>query len=434
MSGKEDSNSTREQLASVEELDHVMCVVPARTWLALLTVGLLLAAAVAWGFLGEALTRASGQGILIKRGVLFNLVAVSPGQILDMGVEEGQFVTRGTVVATLAQPVIEAELREAQSLLGMLNEEKSFLESFEQKNVRLSSTYIDKQRATLEESIRLGSQRIEELSDLVASYEKLITHGVATKLELEKQKADLRQAQIRLLHDRQELAGLEVSRHQMDSETEQQRLKLMERIGPVEERIASLQQRLKQFSVVNSLCSGVVVEIHKNIGDMVKEGDSVATIELSPREQANDDMEDIPVVVAYIPPFQGQELRPGMSAQVAPDTVREDEYGVILGQVQSVSRYPASPKGMMRVLNNSELVHELTQEGAPVMVVISLQESRNTLSGYRWSSGVGPPLRIKSGSQCVVRIIARNQPPVELIIPGLKKGLFGSDVPTHIRH
>lgn len=418
--------------ASLEELDQVMYVVSSRAWLALGTVGLLLAAAITWGFLGNVLTKVPGQGILIRSGVLFNIVGVSSGQILDVTVTEGQAIRRGTLVARLAQPEIEAELREAQSLLTKLNEEMAFLEAEQEQKVELVYTYIGKQRATLEESIRLGTELVKELGELVHYYEQLRSAGTVSRLDLEKWKSELRQAQIRLLQDQQELAGLDVTRHQTDTQMEQNLLDLTKTRVPVEERVLSLQERLRTFSEVRSLHSGVIVELHRNPGDRLQEGESVATIEMSPWEDvaAAEDADLFrakagkPLVVAFIPPFQGVELKPGMPVHVIPETLSEDEYGVMLGEVQGVSRYPASPKGMMRVLDNQELVETLTLNGAPVMVTVSLWEAPDTPSGYRWSSGRGPATTIESGTQCMIRVIARGQTPIELIIPYLK-GVFG---------
>jgi HlyD family secretion protein len=418
--------------ASLEELDQVMYVVSSRTWLALATVGLLLAAATAWGFLGNVLTKVTGQGILIRSGVLFNIVGVSSGQILDVTVTEGQTIRRGTVVARLAQPEIEAELREARTLLTKLDEERSFLEAKQEQNVELVYTYIGKQRTTLEESIRLGTELVKELGELVHFYEQLRSAGTVSRLDLEKWKSELRHAQIRLLQDQQELAGLDLTRHQTDTQMEQNLLELTKARVPVEERVLSLQERLRTFSEVRSLHSGVIVEMHRNPGDRLQEGESVATLEMSPWEDvaAAEDADLFrakagkPLVVAFIPPFQGMELRPGMPVHVIPETLSEDEYGVMLGEVQAVSRYPASPKGMMRVLDNQELVDTLTRSGAPVMVTVSLREAPDTPSGYRWSSGLGPPTPIESGTQCMIRVIARSQTPIELIIPYLK-GAFG---------
>jgi len=409
-----------------------MTVVRPRTWLALLAVGFLLAAAVGWGFWGVATTRVAGQGILIRSGALFPVVSVSDGQLLSLEVEKGQFVPAGAVVARVDQPVLRSELREARQLLGKLNQDRSRLQRHEEVQDSLMHAFIARQRVTLNESIRLGNQLIEELEELVEAYERLGEQGIASKLEMEKQKSELRKARIQILQDQHELSGLDVFEQRVTYEVDQRLSDLMREIIPVQEEVISLRERLELFSEVRSLHGGVIIETHKNPGEMLSAGDSLVYMERASHapdrisdEEPDPGIADEPLVVAYVPPFQGLDLRAGQQVHVIPETVREEEYGVILGEVLSISPYPVTPKGMMRVLDNPELIHQLTREGAPVMVMVRLHKDGKTPSGYRWSSGQGPPTHIKTGAQCIIRIIARTHAPIELIIPELKRRFLG---------
>lgn len=419
-----------------DDLGQVMTVVRPRTWLALLAVGLLLAAAVGWGFWGVVTTRVAGQGILIRSGALFPVVSVSDGQLLSLEVEKGQFVSAGDLVARVDQPVLRSRLREARQLLDKLNQDRARLMRHEKAQDSLMLTFIARQRDTLNESIRLGGQLIEELGELVQAHEQLQARGIASRLELEKQKAELRKAKIQLLQDQHELSGLDVFEQRVAYEVDQRLSDLMRQIVPVQEEVISLQERLELFSEVRSLHSGVIIEMHKNPGEVLQAGDSLVYMERASHapedkpglpldEDGAAGIADEPLVVAYVPPFQGLDLRPGQPAHVVPETVREEEYGVILGEVLSISPYPVTPKGMMRVLDNPELVHHLTREGAPMMIMVRLHKDGKTPSGYRWSSGQGPPTRIRTGAQCMIRIIARTHAPIELIIPELKRRFLG---------
>ena len=409
------------------ELDEVRTVVGTGTWMALLTVGLLLAAAVTWAFAGSVGTQVAGKGILIRSGTLFPVVAISSGQLLALEVKEGQAVQKGAVVARLDQPTLRAELREAESLLLKLNEERRLLELYEKKNDALTERHLEKQRRALRESIRLGGIFIVETEAVVASLEALHRQGLVSTWDLEKRPTDLRRAQLQVLQDEQSLAGLDVLAQKTVYEVDQRLVEVTKQIVPVEERVVSLRERLKSSSEVHSLYSGVVVELHRNPGTMLQQGDSIGTLEMTASGEPGAD--DEPVVVAYVAPFQGLELRAGMQAQVIPESVRDEEYGAMLGEVLAISPYPASPKGVMRVLDNSDLVRTLTRDGAPVMVRIGLKKDAGTPSGYRWSSGKGPPTTVKSGAQCVVRIIARRRAPIELIVPELRRRFLGAGVP-----
>lgn len=416
--------SAPEHAAPAEELDHVRYVVRPRTRMALFTIGVLLTLAVVWSFVGSVSTKVSGQGILIRSGTLFPVVTVASGQLLSLEVEVGQVVKKGSVIAKLDQPLLKTELREAQRLLGKLNEERALLERYEKRSDTLVSAHIDEQRATLRESIQVDGQFIKGMEVLVADLESLQKQGIVSNMEVEKQRADLRRAQIQLLQDQQDLSGLDVLQNNTSYQVDQRLVDLVKQVIPMQERVLSLRERLQNSSEVKSLHNGVIVEIHKNPGIMLQQGESVATLELN--DSGGQGAGQEPLVVAYVAPFQGVELKPGMQVQVVPESVREEEYGVMLGKILSISPYPVSPKGIMRVLDNQDLVKVLTKDGAPVMVTVGLLKDPSTPSGYRWSSGKGPPTAIKSGVQCVIRIIARSRAPIELVIPELKRRLFGT--------
>ncbi|NCC26360.1 MAG: hypothetical protein EOM25_14370, partial [Deltaproteobacteria bacterium] len=145
--------STRNTTAP-EELDQVMTVVRPRTWLALSSVGLLLAAATAWAFLGVVTVKVTGQGILIRSGALFPIVAKTEGQLLSLTIEKGQYITKGQPVAALDQPLLRAELRETENYLGKLLVDQKQMATYERKHDELVDQFIEKQRTTLLESIR----------------------------------------------------------------------------------------------------------------------------------------------------------------------------------------------------------------------------------------------------------------------------------------
>jgi HlyD family secretion protein len=114
-----------------------------------------------------------------------------------------------------------------------------------------------------------------------------------------------------------------------------------------------------------------------------------------------------------------------MAMQIVPAVVKKEEYGVLLGDVTAVSQYPASRPGMVRILEYEELADRLTEDGAPIMITGSLRKDSKTPSGFRWSSGMGPPLAVKSGTLCEVEVVAEIQRPIDLVIPYLNKRLLG---------
>lgn len=106
-----------------------------------------------------------------------------------------------------------------------------------------------------------------------------------------------------------------------------------------------------------------------------------------------------------------------MTAEIAPTTVERNIFGHIPGRVLSVAPLPATPEGMRRVLQNAQLVTELTAAGAPIEVRIALSRDRRTVSGFAWSSSRGPKSRVSAGSIVRGRVVVDRKPVIAWLIP-----------------
>jgi HlyD family secretion protein len=110
-----------------------------------------------------------------------------------------------------------------------------------------------------------------------------------------------------------------------------------------------------------------------------------------------------------------------MKIEIAPSTVRREEYGMMLGTVTFVSDYPATSRGMMQTLKNDQLVEALSGDGAPYEVHAALTVDPNTASRYRWTSSGGPPVRVHSGTLAAGQVIVETQRPIAKVIPLLRR-------------
>lgn len=116
-----------DRLSSPEQLDTLMKVTSPRGWLALAALGLLLASAMVWGFLGTVSTKIATEGVLIQPGGLQTVYASSSGLITDIRVVENQFVSKGNVIARVEQPELLLQLE--QLMLELANAEAAYADT-----------------------------------------------------------------------------------------------------------------------------------------------------------------------------------------------------------------------------------------------------------------------------------------------------------------
>lgn len=93
------------------------------------------------------------------------------------------------------------------------------------------------------------------------------------------------------------------------------------------------------------------------------------------------------------------------------------------GKVVYVANYPATPAAIMRNFQNESLVTSLTNGGPVTEVRVELIPDPKTPSGFAWSSPLGPPITVSSGTICTAAVVTREQRPVSLVFPIIKEKL-----------
>jgi multidrug efflux pump subunit AcrA (membrane-fusion protein) len=266
--------SSLDRLSSPEQLDQLIRITSRRGWIALLAMGAVVLAAVAWGLMGTVTTSVSDQGMFIRGGGLFAVQTPSAGQVRSISVSVGQQVTQGQPVAQLEPPT--------------------------------------------------GS------------------------------------------------GGAPVN--------------------------------------VVSPYSGKVLELLANPGQLVSVGSGILNLE----ESAN------PLeIVVFFPASVGKQVRTGMKAEVAPSSYSPQQYGYMLASVDYVAPFLSSPPGMMRLLQNQNLVQLFLNQagGSPIEVHLALTPDSATPSGYRWSSSRGPDTTVTAGTLASVSVAVSQQHPISLVLP-----------------
>jgi HlyD family secretion protein len=109
-----------------------------------------------------------------------------------------------------------------------------------------------------------------------------------------------------------------------------------------------------------------------------------------------------------------------MQVNLEPSTVKREEFGMMLGKVETVSDFPMTPQGMAAVLHNDSLVTRFSREGAPYAATVVIEQDASTETGYRWAVGDGPKIHLTSGTLTRAEITTRRQRPLDLIIPLIK--------------
>ena len=407
-----------DRAASPEQLDHLVVITKPSDWILAAVIAFALVAAIVWGVVGRIPTRVSGEGILISNGGrVVDAVSGTAGRLSSVSIGVGDHVIRGQSIAQIVQTDIEQRHNEALAVLQERDREHAVLASKVEDELASKSQNFVKLEGALNQVIKATDQRIDYLTVDVASLEGLFSKGYTTRRNLEDRRQELTSAQQRKEDAQNEI--LKLRSQQTDLETQRDReLRQSEfALNEAHRQANATAELLSQNTQVISPIEGRVLEVKISSGSVLAVGTAVVEIESEGRNLE---------AVIYIPAEQGKKIRPGMQVNLEPSTVKREEFGMMLGTVETVSDFPMTPQGMSAVLHNESLVTRFSRNGAPYAATIVLEDDSSTPTGYRWAVGEGPVIRLTSGTLGRAEITTRRQRPLDLVIP-LIKHLTGID-------
>jgi HlyD family secretion protein len=404
-----------DRLSSPEQLDQVIRITTPRAWLGLGSFLLLVVSVVTWGVLGEVSQKIKGRGMLIRSGGVLEVVSPVAGRVTDRPVSVGDSVREGEVVAWLSKPDLVDRVRRAEAELEDVKELQEEKLAFAREEARLRRKELEQQRAAVEANLRADTARLQTLSGQLEVREELVEDGLmarssllATREKLDRTREQLRSRQRRLLEIRTKTSQVEDdlrrAEHEARSEIERARREVEWR-----------RESLSEASRVVSPYSGRILEVFSEMGGLVRKGEAVVSL-----DRTGKSVEDL-LVVVYVPSIHGKKVEAGMPIHVSPSTVRREEHGMMVGTVTFVSDYPATGEGMMGVLENDQLVRELSAGGTPYEVHARLELDADSPDHYEWTSSGEVPQRVESGTVAAAEITVARQRPASLVLPILRE-------------
>jgi HlyD family secretion protein len=398
-----------EKLSSPERLDVLMQVTSPRGWLALYTMGGVLAAVLLWSLFGSIPTRVDGSGILIRGGVLREVRASASGQLAALSVRINDVVKQDQVVGQLTQLDFGDEERAVESKLRELTQEAGSGEG--EDRATISGLYANIQSAQAE--IKSYEQELTKAREDLRLKQQSLQKGLITRNRVMTAERDVVSLAGKVESLRANIRGLYANMRSVEQRI-RSRYQSAENIRIDLERLRSTGAAEAQL---RSPTIGRVIEIKKRAGDAVTAGEVVAVVEPEAAEME-------PVV--YVNSTTGKQIKPGMEAQVSPSTVKREDYGYMRATIDYVGEYPVTPQAVQSSVANQALAQELIGQSAKLEVRARLVRNGQTASGYAWSSSGGPAFRIQSGTRVAVSVVVDRRAPITYVLPIIRRTLGAS--------
>ncbi|MFS4094456.1 HlyD family efflux transporter periplasmic adaptor subunit [Streptomyces sp. AF1A] len=164
-------------------------------------------------------------------------------------------------------------------------------------------------------------------------------------------------------------------------------------------------------AVVRTVAAGRVTTLAAAIGQIIRTGTNLAAVEKV--AHASDPL----YATVYVPAENAAAIPAHASVDLTVSSVPAQTYGVLRGHVKSVDRTAQSAQSIAAYLGDSQLGEQFTRKDRPVAVLVSLDRSAATTSGYRWSTAGGPPFRLDSMTLASASVRLADQRPVDWLLP-----------------
>lgn len=460
-----------EQLSSPEQLEQLMEVTTRKAWIMLYTVAGAVFSILLWSIFGQIPVTVDGSGIFVYPRRVVPFQSPAPGQVVKLSVAVGDFVKKGDVIGTLNQPDLVQELEIERVRLAqaksetrqkgdaldkrLLLERESITRKRELVKMRIeslsriaeaqrvrNSRYLEQQGSSLAKARETQQQLGTALAQRFESYERLRQEGLSSDdsvlaarqrlmdnqvqrsdLELRYQELELKrlenesafqQSLDRIEDFKGQLQDLEIREKELQQQELETSVSSAQRIQEIERNIQRLETQLETRGQIISEHAGRILEITTGPGQIVNAGQRIGSIEI-------ENLEGELMGVAFFAVGDGKKLAEGGELRLTPATVERQRFGSIVGDIESVSAFPVTADAVSSMVGNAEVAQEITQGRSVIQVVAALRTDKDAYTGFKWTSGKGPPGPLTAGTTGAARATVEYRRPITFVIPILRK-------------
>lgn len=370
-----------ESLSTPDQLDQLVEILNIKQWLGLFAGVAIIAGILFWSIFGTIPEKISGSSVLVKIGGIVEVTANTTGRLVDLSVNEGDLITSGETIGRVEQ----TELRD-----------RMFILRGEEKALKRRNHELQLMRLTYKRSLK---DLNKTLSEIFASEKSLLAEGIITKPQI--------------MSTREKLTDLKSKIDKVEFEI----LEATQKYNQVMRELKILAEQYEFKTKIISPRTGRIIEVKVDQDSQITPNTPIVSIEPTGKH-----IETLEAVI-FVSAFDGKKIKNGMQVNIAPSTVKKQEYGTLVGRVISVSKYPATHQGIMRILHNEELVNELQKNNAVFEVEANLTPDPKNVSGYKWTSRSGPPLILQSGTIGEAEVTIGKKRPIVMMLPVLERFL-----------
>ncbi len=414
-----------QKMLTPKELDRSLIIVSRKSWLALLSLGLLVVLIIYWGIFGRIYERITASGIILTKQGIYSAYSPANGVVVSVNVAVGDHVQYGDLIATILIPKDRAEIK---SLIDKIERKQKMSDQIAAFNASLDQSNLNKKeqlQKSLNTTIDLLKKQVQWSDVFLAKLRGLRARGATSEKEYADFRAERDRVTINMVEKMSELKKAENEYLKEKKEINHEELQLYLELIALSEELVEKNNLYRANSQIISTGTGHVTSVLVEHGMIVDANQAIVNINDTSESQA-----DNWVLYAYYSLLNSGKIKAGMPVLITPSMVKAEKEGSILGVVHSVNNHVQSAEALnlkYRNKNFSDAIFKMS-DNMPVEVKIMLTGNEKNISGFEWTTGKGPNIRIPEGTYCSTSIAVDTLRPIEIIFSKFRKLFFGTGV------
>ena len=401
------------RLSSPDRMDALLGIRRPLVVLAWLGIAIAVTTFLVWGFGARIERKVAGRCILLSPSGIAEVTAGASGVVSGLQVKLGDQIGANQAVGRIVRPELNDQIRQTRTRLAELEHRQEELGNYLQRAAGLGQSARNAENALSRAQVSLAEGKAKAIDARVATERELVAQGLITQRTL----LETEEARAAALLEREQLTD-RAARTKLGF-AEQERQRERDKIAvdfQVNETRRSLEASLdieRQSAPIVSPFAGRVVEVKLENGVAVGFGTPVLLIERT--DGAPGDVE----AAIYLAGGDGKLVEASMQVEITPDYVKRQEFGFLRARIAVVSDYPVSSPGMRLLVQNDNLVRELS--GARSAIFARARLERSSTGKFAWSAAASAPPEVQTGALCRAEVTVSDRPPFALLISHYKR-------------
>jgi hypothetical protein len=182
--------------------------------------------------------------------------------------------------------------------------------------------------------------------------------------------------------------------------------------GASEDLIEEKRAELIHKSRILTWEEGRVLDVYAHRGDYVSRGQKLVTISKEPEQRKA--LEGL----LYVPVDQMRQIKKGLPVSVYPASISRRTYGNMTATVSIIGEYPVTWQYLYNRLSSENLADYFLKDSACYEIYLNLVSSEETVTGYEWTTSMGPSKAFGDLTLCTASIVIEEMRPIDVFFLG----------------